>query len=232
MRLSSKPKVEKIPLLIADHDILACRLLASRLRKHKSFDVAECTDPQDVLPMIAKLRPSVAVVSTTLKGSAILREARNQCPSTRVVVLLDHPERAQIIEAFRSGARGVFVRSSYDFTTLCKCVHRVHQGHVWADSEHLQYVLDAFSSEDVNGRNGRSGGTSLISKREKEVMLLVADGLSNREIAQTLGLSEHTVKNYIFRMFEKLGVYNRVELVRYALSNVLNEQAVDVCEAS
>jgi len=60
---------------------------------------------------------------------------------------------------------------------------------------------------------------NLLTKREEDLVRLVADGLSNRDIARKLNLSEHTVKNYIFRIFEKLGVSNRVELVLYALSN-------------
>ena len=231
MRLSSRTQVEKIAILIADHDVLACRLLASRLRKHKSFEVAECADAVSVLELMSKIRPSVAMISPTLKGTpsgglGVLREARANYPSTRTVALLDEPEKGIIVEAFRSGAKGVFVRSTYDFATLCKCVHRVAQGHIWADSQHLEYVLDAFSSEEGNLRSGRATGTPLISKHEKDVMSLVAEGLSNREIANTLVLSEHTVKNYIFRLFEKLGVYNRVELVRYTLAHqeVLEER--------
>jgi DNA-binding NarL/FixJ family response regulator len=173
------------------------------------------------------------VISPTLKGIpsgglGVLREARASYPSTRTVALLEQPEKDLIVEAFRSGAKGVFVRSSYDFASLCKCVHRVHQGHIWADSQHLEYVLDAFSSEEGNRRSNRSNGAPLISRREKEVMSLVVEGLSNREIANALILSEHTVKNYIFRLFEKLGVYNRVELVRYALAHkeVLEEPSV------
>ena len=62
-------------------------------------------------------------------------------------------------------------------------------------------------------------GANLLTKREEDLVRAVADGLSNRDIAGKLNLSEHTVKNYIFRIFEKLGVSNRVELVLYALSN-------------
>ena len=62
-------------------------------------------------------------------------------------------------------------------------------------------------------------GLNLVSKREQEVVRLVVEGLSNREIAQRLNLSEHTIKNYVFRIFAKLGVSNRVELVHLALAN-------------
>jgi DNA-binding CsgD family transcriptional regulator len=70
-------------------------------------------------------------------------------------------------------------------------------------------------------------GVELLSKREEEVVGLVANGLINREIAEQLGISEHTVKNYLFRIFDKLGVSTRVELVLYALSSPKTAQSVE-----
>jgi DNA-binding NarL/FixJ family response regulator len=134
------------------------------------------------------------------------------------VLLLEAAEPKAIVEAFRCGARGVFLRSDYRFGTLCKCVHRVHQGQVWADSRQLGYVLDAFSQTEAEPL-GNSDLLKLVSRRERDVIRLAVEGLSNREIAARLQLSEHTVKNYVFRIFDKLGISSRVELVHYALSH-------------
>jgi DNA-binding NarL/FixJ family response regulator len=82
----------------------------------------------------------------------------------------------------------------------------------------MEYVLDAL----IQARPLRvvnAEGLNLLSKREEEVMRLVAEGLGNREISELLVLSEHTVKNYLFRIFDKLGISNRVELVLYAVTN-------------
>jgi DNA-binding NarL/FixJ family response regulator len=163
------------------------------------------------------------VISSTLEddpvgGISVLRHARAEHPPSRAIVLLEKDDKDLIVEAFRAGAKGVFIRSDFSFANLCKCVHSVHQGEIWAESQHLVYVLDTFASEDSPQRRSRSDGSSSLSKREREVMRLVVDGLSNREIATALGLSEHTIKNYVFRLFEKLGVYSRVELVHYALA--------------
>jgi DNA-binding NarL/FixJ family response regulator len=101
---------------------------------------------------------------------------------------------------------------------LYKCILTVHQGHVWADKSDLTSLLDAFYHTTAL-RVTDARGTNLLSKREEQVVVLVSEGLSNREIARKLGLSEHTVKNHLFRVFEKLGVSSRVELVSYALNS-------------
>jgi two-component system nitrate/nitrite response regulator NarL len=211
-----------ISVLVADHDVLACRLLASRLRKHRQFQVTECSEtPAATVDVLRRVRPSVTIVSTGLHGDPeggyrVLREVRSWSPRIRSILLLDNFEPHAIVEAFRAGARGVFERSAYKFETLCKCVHKVHQGQVWADSKQLCYVLDAFAQTTPLqiSQNGVR-----LSRREADVVRLAVEGLSNREIAQRLELSEHTVKNYIFRVFDKLGVSSRVELVHYALAH-------------
>jgi DNA-binding NarL/FixJ family response regulator len=118
-----------------------------------------------------------------------------------------------VVEAFRCGAQGVFSRTESS-KTLAKCISKVHQGQVWASSEELRYLLDAFrDSEPMKLVDSR--GETLLSNREQDVVRCVAEGLSNREIASRLKLTEHTVKNYLFRIFDKLGVSSRVEVVLY-----------------
>jgi DNA-binding NarL/FixJ family response regulator len=131
-------------------------------------------------------------------------------------MLLDTPERTQVVESFRAGARGVFSRSD-SLKSLAKCIYCVSQGQVWANSKELRYLLEALG-EALPMRMIDAKGAVLLSRREQEVVRCVAEGLSNREIAQRLGLTEHTVKNYLFRIFDKLGVSKRVEVVLYAYS--------------
>ncbi len=86
----------------------------------------------------------------------------------------------------------------------------------WLNSHQLHCVLDALVSATPL-RLVSSQGRRLLTKREDDVVKLVADGLSNRNVAHKLGLTEHTVSNYLFRIYEKLGISSRVELVLYAL---------------
>jgi two-component system nitrate/nitrite response regulator NarL len=92
----------------------------------------------------------------------------------------------------------------------------VQQGQIWATSNQLRSVLNAFvSAAPLNLVN--SHRRALLTKRETDVVKLVVDGLTNRDVAQKLGLTEHTVSNYLFRIYEKLGISSRVELVLYSL---------------
>jgi two-component system, NarL family, response regulator DegU len=97
-------------------------------------------------------------------------------------------------------------------------VLRVHEGQIWAKTQQLEFIVNALA-QSPSLRVVDANGTKLLTKREEDLLHLVADGLGNRDIARQLSLSENTVKNYMFHIFEKLGISNRVELVLYALSN-------------
>lgn len=201
---------------------MSSQLLVSSLQRTSRFNVVGyATAPVEALDLLNSHPLDVAVVSAKLRdgplsGFNLLREIRYLQPETRVILLLDSPDRELVVDAFRIGARAVFCRSQ-SFRMLCKCIIRVHEGQIWADSNHIQFVLEALTQATplhVVSANGKI----LLSKREQEIVARVAEGLTNREIAEQLRLSEHTVKNYLFRIFDKLGISGRVELVLYALS--------------
>lgn len=219
----SLPEVsEVIRVLAADSNIMSSQLLASALQRDHRFHVLEAApDDESILSAVTREKPSVLILGAEGNGNRgkrleIVREARGACPETRVVMLLDSAERSQVVEAFRAGVRGVFSRNG-SLKSLAKCIYCVHQGQIWANSKELRYLLDALG-EALPLRVTDAKGTQLLSRREQEVVRCVAEGLSNREIAQRLGLTEHTVKNYLFRIFDKLGVSKRVEVVLYAYS--------------
>ena len=114
--------------------------------------------------------------------------------------------------AFCAGAKGVFsIANGGSFKNLCRCVQQVNAGQVWANSDQLHQVLTAFSRRaPVQVMN--VSGDRLLTKREGDVVRLVEEGLTNRQVSKELGLSEHTVRNHLFRIFDKLGVSTRVNL--------------------
>jgi DNA-binding NarL/FixJ family response regulator len=203
---------------------MACGFVSAGLKRHAQFEVVgRATSVEELLRQIGKTGPEVALISSTLQdgilsGLSVFPEVHSKYPEVRLILLVDRSEPEVVVQAFRAGARGIFSRSESHFKWLCKCVLCVHQGQIWANTQQLEFILDAMaqaSSLRVVGADG----ASLLTKREQDVLRLVADGLGNRDVARQLNLSENTVKNYMFHVFEKLGISSRVELVLYAMSN-------------
>ena len=162
----------------------------------------------------------VAVITATPEDMAaktkLLRKLRHNNPSLRCVVLLNQCTRELVVEAFVSGAMGVCGRDE-SCEILCKCIDRVHHGQVWANSEQLHYILETLSNGSrVQLTDAR--GKVLLTPRQEEIVYLVVEGLRNREIAKRLNISENTIRNYLFRIFEKLGVSSRAELILYTIA--------------
>jgi DNA-binding NarL/FixJ family response regulator len=218
-KISSSENAERIRVLAADSSRMSSQLLAQALAQDGHF-VVTGTEPKSasILAAVADEKPHVVLMSSVLEESTtgfdLIRQVCAAHPDTRVVMLMDTSKRSAVVEAFRCGAQGVFSRTESP-KALAKCICSVHNGQVWANSLELRYLLEALcQSEPV--RVVDAGGESMLSKREQDVVRCVADGMSNREIASQLGLTEHTVKNYLFRIFDKLGVSSRVEVVLYA----------------
>jgi DNA-binding NarL/FixJ family response regulator len=160
--------------------------------------------------MAASLRVSEAVIT--------LRRFHLSHPDIPKVLLVESVDRELVVNAFRSGVRGIFCIADSNLRLLCKCLLRVANGQIWANTEQLNYLVELLA-EVPSLRVLNSNGDSLLTPREEQVVALVAEGLGNRQIARELNLSEHTIKKYLFRIFEKLGISSRVELVLYAVNN-------------
>ena len=226
--IKNGPDEIPISVLVADADAMAARLLVADLRRQHRFHVFECAlDETNVLHCIAENSPDVLLVSANLRdgaltGLALLRRIHSEYPRTRGIAFVETSERQCVVELFRAGAKGVLDRSDYDLKRLCRCIRAVAAGQVWARSEQMEFVLEAFA-ETASLRIVTAEGEDLLTRREKDVVRLVAEGFGNREVAQQLGLSEHTVKNYLFNVFDKLGISSRAELIMYAVSNSDNK---------
>jgi two-component system nitrate/nitrite response regulator NarL len=223
---------ERTSVLISEASKMYCDLLSMAfLAVPERFEVvAAASSAAEILSMVQEHRPKVAIVSDNLEdgplaGLRILPEIRRANPETRILVAMGSADRELVIEAFRFGADGVFCRNS-PFDLLCKSVDALAQGQIWANATELRYVLDEFTRAPKQ-RKVDPTVENRMTKREADVVRLAVEGLSNREIARELGLTEHTVKNYLFRIFDKLGVSNRVELVLSCLrqEEVTREEA-------
>jgi len=214
-----------ITVLIASKTAMVGELISGALNRHSHFRVlASVTTAPEMLravrsvPLLDVCLISATLADGPLSGFAALRQVRECAPDVKTILLLDIPEPNLVFDAFRAGVKGVFCPSRSAFKALCRCVDRVHAGQIWAESNELAYVLEMFA-KIAPMRVVDAGGARLLTKREEDVVRLLGDGLQNREIAQELKLSEHTVKNYLFHIFDKLGVSSRVELVLFAVSS-------------
>ena len=222
MTLSSTATPDAICVLVADSNRMQSQLLTSALRRRPEFRIATCLmETASLLHGVASRPPRVVLISLNTAVSAgenmtTLRRFHLSHPEVFMILLVASHDRELVVNAFRSGARGIFDIAEENVRVLCKCIQRVASGQIWADTEKLNYVFDLIT-QVPSLRVVNSGGSQILTPREEQVVALVAEGLGNRQIARELNLSEHTIKKYLFRIYEKVGTSTRVELVLYAV---------------
>jgi DNA-binding NarL/FixJ family response regulator len=214
---------KKIRVVVVESTLLASQLISSALKRcGDKFQVHTLTgESGDAIRAVHEYRPDVALISAELQngsraGLNVLNEMRVSHMKAASVMLIGTNEDELVLRAFRAGARGVFGRGT-PLKALSKCIRRVHEGQVWASADQMQLLLGFIANLEPR-LVPKKGGMILLSPREQEVACLVSEGMSNKDIANQLKLREHTVRNYMFHIFEKLGLSSRVELTLYALS--------------
>jgi DNA-binding NarL/FixJ family response regulator len=213
-------ETEAVQVLVADSGPIQSQLLTRALRSRREFQVsAVALETSAIYNFTQSNQVDVVLIAGNhLPDLGLLRWLRVSCPKIAPVLLAESDDRELVVNAFRAGAKGIFLFTHTPFAMLCKCIHCVFQGQVWINSPQMNYVLDALS-EVPTLRVVNSNGRFLLTPREEQVVALVADGLTNRGVAVELGLSEHTIKKYLLRIFDKIGISSRVELVLYAMSH-------------
>jgi DNA-binding NarL/FixJ family response regulator len=192
-------------------------LLSSVLTRDSKCE-ATAIHPDDLLRVVATNEVDVVVIGADLNsefgnGFDLANAVSRARPKVYIVILLNKPTREIVIDAFRSGARGVFSRQ-LPMSNFLDCIEHVRKGFIWAGREETSCLLEAFKSIPAPNLVN-AGNAPPLTARELQVVQCAATGKTNRTIAAELNLSEHTVKNYLFRAFEKLGVSSRVELLFY-----------------
>ena len=217
-----RPK-ELISVLIVTADNMTSELLKNAFaRGRKDFAVETTTgSSQKVISELAGRKPNVALICEELQdgpqaGFKVLKKLRDSHNRTAPIMLVQQSTPECVVEAFRQGARGIFCRSQC-LKDLSKCIRIVHQGQIWACTKDLEHMLAALIHMKPLKFNN-ADGAPILTRREEDVVRLVADGLRNREIALRLDVAEHSIRNYLYRIFDKLGVSSRVELILYAFS--------------
>ena len=223
MKVPSGAGRDFIRVLVADSNQTQSQLLSSALRRQPGMKVTCCRGELSECTKALRSTP----VDIVLLGDSnadhdhlidTLRDLHTNQPNIGLILLLDNYDRNFVVNAMRAGARGLFCRACQPFRALCRCISVVYQGQFWANTEQMGYVIEALGSAPT-GRVINAKGEGLLTPREEQVVGLVAEGIGNREVAQQLGIKENTVKKSLLRIYDKLGVSNRVELVLYALTH-------------
>ncbi|MBH25491.1 MAG: DNA-binding response regulator [Myxococcales bacterium] len=203
-------------LLVEDHQMVReglCSLLEST---NDMTVLAEAHDGADAIRVAEERGPDVVVMDVSLPGlngiDATLRLNRRR-PDIPVVMLSMHDDAATVDRALRAGARG-YVLKGAGVEYLCDAIRAVYQGEVYLSSGISDYILQGYLNSD-------DPHTDPLTEREREVLQLIAEGYTSREIAERLDLKTKTVQNHRANIMDKLDIRTTAGLVRYALSNGL-----------
>jgi len=212
-----------IRVLIADdHPVVRVGLRNMLLSDHQFEVIAEARDGAEALVLVKKLQPEVLLLDLAMPnmpGMEALRELTTHETQTRTIVLTGKIEKQEILEALQLGARGVIFKDAA-VEHLAACIRAVMQGQYWLDGKPVQnlvQVLRELTAQTAPPPRKTYG----LTARELEVVTLITEGCTNKDIATTFGISEETVKRHLTNIFNKLGVGNRLELALFALNHHL-----------
>lgn len=207
----------KLRLLIFEPDPSRCDWLVSSLAKTGNFagiigsaTISEAKQAADAgafdIALISRETPEAG-----LQAYHLVQFFLTMAKPARSLMLAEDWRRSETVEAFRHGARGLLTGPISDMELLCTAITRVYLGEVWASSDQLNDALDFFAMQTAEEKSAASNAKNMLSAREQEVGKLLSKGASNREIADTLHISQRTVKNHLTRIFEKMGVTSRTQ---------------------
>jgi two-component system, NarL family, nitrate/nitrite response regulator NarL len=205
-----------ISLVIADDHPVVLEGIVGVLAAESDFELlATCRTGTDALRAISELRPDVAVLDISMaemSGLDVLLRMRSGGVETKAILLTANVSDSQLLSAIERGARALLIKDM-SIGELAPVIRRVAAGERSFPSDQVDAALERELSRDSVEQR-----FNVLSAREREVVLLVAEGLSNKEVGNKLNLAEGTVKIHLHRIFQKLGVSNRTSLAGLALA--------------
>src|SRR5712692_9110020 len=201
-----------IRVVLADDHVLVRQSLKSLL-EHEGFQVVgEASDGQEALRRIESLHPDIAVMDITmpiLNGLEAARELSRRSPKTNTILLTQHSEDQYVSEALAAGVKG-YVLKSQVASDLLQAIQQVSRGQVYLSPGVSRAVMEAYRS-----KSERPGDP--LSARERQVLQLIAEGKSTKDVAALLGISVKTAESHRTRLMQKLDIHETASLVRYAV---------------
>ena len=203
--------------LADDHTVLRAGL-KSLLERQRDFEVVgEAGDGRELLRVVDDTTPDVVVTDIgmpTLNGTEATSQIVTKHPKTRVIMLSMHSDEAYVLRALKAGARGYLVKESAE-ADLMTAIRTVHSGKAFFSPSVSALLVEDYVRQMRD--RGVEDSYELLSPREREVLQLIAEGQSNKDIANLLALSVYTVETHRGNILQKLGLHNVPELILYAV---------------
>ena len=204
--------MSKIKIVIADDHSLMRQGLEQLLSLNASFQVIGlAVNGQDALHQCVTLMPDVLLLDINmplLNGIQTLRRIKDMGLKTKVIMLTIHDDKEYLMETLNIGAQGYMLKDA-DSDSLSTAIKVVHQGGTYIQPTLANYLVADFKANNHVQQQ-------VLTRRELEVISLIAEGLNNKEIADTLYISEKTVKNHVSNIFKKIDVSDRTQAAIYA----------------
>jgi two-component system, NarL family, response regulator NreC len=205
-------------VLLADDHALIRQGLKTLLERQGFQVVGEASDGQETLRSAERTQPDVAIVDISMpymNGLEAARELKKSAPNIRTIILTQHEEDQYVTEALRAGAKG-FVLKSQAAEDLVRAIQEVCRGSVYVSPCIPSTAVEAYLSKRCTSADPLSG-------RERQVLQLVGEGLTTKDIASRLGISVKTAESHRTRLMKKLDIHETASLVRYAIRRGLIE---------
>ncbi len=212
--------MKKIRILIADDHSLIRSGIASLLERDGEFQiVGEAKDGNEAVELTQKLVPDVALIDLSMprmNGVEATRIIREQFPQTRVLVLTMHENDEYIYQIFKSGAGGYVLKSS-SRDELCDAIRAVAKGERFFSTRVSEIMMESLMRRGERQTQPMNTEDIPLTKREKEILILVAEGMTNQQIAEKLFISPRTVDTHRTNIMQKLDLHDVASLVHYAI---------------
>jgi two-component system response regulator NreC len=212
------PQSGKIRVLLADDHTIIREGLRSLLENSEIIDViGEAEDGREAIRRVEQLHPDVIVMDITmpdLNGLEATRQIKHRFPEVKVLILTVHTVEEYIAQILRAGASGYVVKRAA-IRELVAAIQAVHQGNTFLSPVISKTVIDGYLKQSQTA--GEADSYASLTEREREVLQLIAEGRSSREIAERLVVAENTVRTHRANLMSKLGLHNTAELTQYAI---------------
>jgi DNA-binding NarL/FixJ family response regulator len=224
-----KPREKKIRVLVADDQNLFREMMVGYLERESDIQVVgQAVSGADTMSKTTELSPDVVLLDIQLgdlDGLEVTRAIKQRRPETRVVLLTGFHNEEYIYRAFQLGASG-YLSKDTSMDRVLEAVRKAHKGDALLEPTSTTRIIREYERLSQMGPNHAesraveppNGMLVKLTPREREILALIADGLSNQEIASRLFISEYTVKTHVSNLFRKLGINDRVQAVLYALA--------------